>query len=306
MEWLNYHHLLYFWAVAKEGSVTRACERLRLAQPTISGQLKVLEDTLGEKLFVKSGRGLALTEVGRVVYQYADEIFGLGRELQDVLRGRPRGRPLRLLAGISDMVPKLIAYRVLQPARTMAEPVQLVCDEDASERLFSGLAEHRLDVVLSEVPITAATRVKAYNHLLGTCGVTWFGSAELVARYRKGFPKSLNGAPFLLPIPDSTLRRSLDYWMEARGVHPLVAGEFKDSALLKAFGQAGAGIFAAPDAIEKEIRNHYKCGVVGRVEGVTESYYAISVERKLKHPAVAAICEAARDQLFASPDKHRK
>jgi len=292
VEWLNYHHLLYFWAVAKEGSVTRACERLRLAQPTISGQLKVLEETLGEKLFVKSGRGLVLTEVGQVVF----------RELQDVLKGRPRGRPLRLLAGIADMVPKLIAYRILQPALTMAEPVQLVCEEDAAERLLIDLAEHRLDVVLSDVPITAATGLKAFNHLLGTSGVTWFGAPELASRYRKGFPKSLDGAPVLLPRQGSILRR----WFDVRGIRPVVAGEFKDSALMKAFGQAGAGVFAAPAAIEKEIRTQYRCGVIGVVEAVTESYYAISVERRLKHPAVAAICEAARGQLFARPAIHRK
>ena len=306
MEWLNYHHLLYFWAVAKEGSVTRACERLRLAQPTISGQLKVLEDTLGEKLFVKSGRGLALTEVGQVVFQYAEEIFGIGRELQDVLKGRPRGRPLRLLAGIADMVPKLIAYRILQPALTLPEPVQLVCEEDGAERLLVDLAEHRLDVVLSDVPITAATGVKAFNHLLGTSGLTWFGAPELANRYRKGFPKSLNGAPVLLPSQGSLQRRSLDHWFDVRGIRPVVAGEFKDSALMKAFGQAGAGVFAAPNAIEKEIRSQYRCGVIGLVESVTESYYAISVERRLKHPAVAAICEAARGQLFARPAIHRK
>lgn len=300
VEWLNYHHLLYFWAVAKEGSVTRACTRLRLAQPTISGQLKVLEDTLGEKLFVKSGRGLVLTDVGQLVFQYAEEIFGIGRELQDVLKGRPRGRPLRLLVGVSDMVPKLIAYRILQPALTMAEPVQLTCDEDTAERLLSDLAEHRLDVVLSDVPITAATRVKAYNHLLGTCGVNWFGAPALVSRYRKGFPKSLDGAPFLLPVQNASLRRSLDHWFEVQGIRPVIAGEFKDSALMKAFGQAGAGIFAAPDSIVKEVRTHYHCGVVGHVDSVTESFYAISVERKLKHPAVAAICEAARGQLFAA------
>ncbi len=306
MEWLNYHHLLYFWAVAKEGSVTRACERLRLAQPTISGQLKVLEETLGEKLFVKSGRGLVLTEVGQVVFQYAEEIFGIGRELQDVLKGRPRGRPLRLLAGISDMVPKLIAYRILQPALTMPEPVQLVCEEDAAERLLTDLAEHRLDVVLSDVPITAATGVKAFNHLLGTSAVTWYGAPELATRYRKGFPNSLNGAPVLLPSQGSLLRRSLDHWFDVRGIRPVVAGEFKDSALMKAFGQAGAGVFAAPNAIAKEIRAQYRCGVIGLAESVTESYYAISVERRLKHPAVAAICEAARGQLFAHSATHRK
>src|SRR5690242_6698290 len=184
MEWLNYHHLLYFWTVAKEGSIARACEKLRLAQPTISGQLRLLEDTLGEKLFVKQGRGLALTEVGQVVYRYANEIFGLGRELQDVLKGRPRGRPLRLLVGISDLVPKLIAYRVLRPALQMNEPVQIVCDENTPDRLLADLAEHRIDVVLSEAPIPATAPVKAFNHLLGTCTVTVFAAPTLARRLR--------------------------------------------------------------------------------------------------------------------------
>ena len=196
MEWLNYHHLLYFWVVAKEGSITRACERLSLAQPTISGQLRALEKSLGEKLFSKYGRGLALIEVGRVVFQYADDLFGLGRELQEVLKGRPRGRPLRLIAGISDLVPKWIAYRILLPAISLPKPVQLVCHEDAPDRLIADLVEHRLDVVLSDDPITAATRIKVFNHLLGACGVTIFGSPALAAKYRRGFPASLNGAPF--------------------------------------------------------------------------------------------------------------
>ena len=170
MEWLNYHHLLYFWTVAKEGSIAKACGTLNLAQPTISGQLRVLEETMGEKLFVKAGRGLVLTEVGQVVFQYAEEIFGLGRELQDVLKGRPRGRPRRLLVGISDMVPKLIAYRVLQPVLSMAEPVQLVCEEGSPQQLLTDLVEHRLDVVLADVPITPMARVRAYNHLREVVG----------------------------------------------------------------------------------------------------------------------------------------
>jgi len=181
MEWLNYHHLLYFWTVAKEGSIAKACQKLRLAQPTISGQLRLLEETLGEKLFTRAGRGLAVTEVGQVVYRYADEIFGLGRELQDVLKGRPRGRPLRLLVGISDLVPKLIAYRVLQPVLSMSEPVQLICHEDTPERLLADLAEHQLDVVLSDAPLTSMVRVKAFNHLLGSCGVTLFAAPAVAA-----------------------------------------------------------------------------------------------------------------------------
>lgn len=301
MEWLNYHHLLYFWTVAKEGSVTKACERLRLAQPTISGQLRALEESLGEKLFDKAGRGLILTDTGRVVFQYAEEIFALGGELQNVLKGRSPGRPLRLLVGVSDMMPKLIAYRILEPALAMAEPVQLVCQEDSPERLLAELAEHRLHMVLSDVPITAMARVKAFNHPLGASGVTLFAAKELAARYGEGFPESLDGAPFLLPVQGSGLRRSLDLWMQRHSIRPVVAGEFKDSALMKSFGQAGAGVFAAPSAIETEIRNNYRAVPLGPAVGVEEHYYAISVERKVRHPAVAAICDAARNRFFSTP-----
>lgn len=302
MEWLNYHHLLYFWTVAREGSVAKACEKLRLAQPTISGQLRVLEDNLGEKLFKRAGRGLALTEVGQVVYGYADEIFGLGRELQDVLKGRPRGRPLRFSVGISDMVPKLIAYRILQPVLNMPERVQLICEEDRPERLFAELADHRLDAVLSDTPITPLVPVKAFNHVLGSCGVSLFGSAELAARYRKGFPGCLDGAPFLMPVEGSSLRRSLEQWMEEHKLRPAIIAEFKDSALMKTFGEAGAGLFAAPAAIEREVKAHYGVAIVGRIGSVTERFYAISVERKLKHPAVITISEAARQELFSEAD----
>jgi LysR family transcriptional regulator, transcriptional activator of nhaA len=299
MEWLNYHHLLYFWTVAKEGSIARACEKLRLAQPTISGQLRLLEETLDEKLFTRQGRGLVMTDVGQVVYRYADEIFGLGRELQDVLKGRPRGRPLRLLVGVSDLVPKLIAYRVLEPVLKMAEAVQIVCDEDTPDRLLAELAEHRVDVVLSEAPIPPNIPVRAFNHLLGTCTVTMFAAPQLASRYRKEFPECLDGAPILLPMQGSSLRRSMEQWFDSRNVRPRLVGEFKDGALMKTFGQAGAGVFAGPSAIENEIREHFKVVVIGRIDSIVERFYAISVERKLKHPAVLTISEAARETLFA-------
>lgn len=300
MEWLNYHHLFYFWTVAKEGSIARACDKLSLAQPTISGQLRSLEETLGEKLFVKRGRGLALTEVGQLTYQYAEEIFGLGRELQDVLKGRPRGRPLRLLVGISDLLPKLIAYRILQPVLAMAEPVRIVCDEDTPDRLLSELAEHRLDLVLSDAAVGSPVRVKAFSHLLGSCGVSLFAAPALAERYRKDFPSGLGHADFLLPLEGGSLRRSLDQWFDSIGIQPKVVGEFKDSALMKTFGQAGAGVFAAPTAIQKEVVDHYGVALVGRVDTIVERFYAISVERKIKHPAVMAISAAAREDLFAA------
>jgi LysR family transcriptional regulator, transcriptional activator of nhaA len=300
MQWLNYHHLLYFHAVARAGSIVRACEQLRLAQPTISGQLRALEESLGQKLFVRAGRGLALTDVGQVVYRYADEIFALGRELTQVLAGRPQGRPARLHVGLSDAVPKLVAYRILEPVFSMPEPVEIVCHEDKPDRLVAELSSHALDLVLTDAPLNAAVRVRAFNHLLGSCGVTLFAAAPLAARYRKRFPASLDNAPFLLPLSTSTLRRSLEQWFDAAGIRPQVVGEFQDSALLKTFGQGGAGVFAAPTAIEKEVREHYRVAVLGRVDSIVERFYAVSVERKLKHPAVVALSESARTKLFAA------
>ena len=299
MEWLNYHHLLYFWVVAREGSIARACKELNLAQPTISGQLRALEDNLGEKLFTRAGRRLTLTETGQLVYEYAEEIFGLGRELGDVLKGRPRGRPLRLTVGISDLIPKLIAYRVLHPAFTLQEPVQLVCYEDNPDQLLLQLAAHRLDLVLSHTPAGSALPARVFSHRLGSCGVSLFGATALAARYRKNFPAHLDGAPFLAPMERSASRRGLEQWFAASGVRPRIVGEFQDSALIGAFGQAGAGIFPAPTAIEQEVRRIYRVAVIGRLDSVLEEFYAISAERKIKHPAVAAITEAARNQLFA-------
>jgi LysR family transcriptional regulator, transcriptional activator of nhaA len=299
MEWLNYHHLLYFWTVAKTGSIARACQELRLAQPTISGQLHALEDSLGEKLFARAGRGLVLTDVGQTVFRYADEIFSLGRELTDVVKGRPRGRPLRLVVGVADVLPKFLTHQILQPALTMREPVRIVCHEDKTDRLLSELSSQGMDLVLTDAPLNAAVRVRAFNHLLGSCGVTLYAARELAERYRAGFPSSLDGAPFLLPMEACTLRRSLEQWFEANRIRPAVVGEFQDSALLKTFGQAGAGVFAVHGAIEKQVQETFGVMPVGRAEGLVERFYAISVERKLKHPAVVAISEAARTSLFA-------
>jgi LysR family transcriptional activator of nhaA len=298
MEWLNYHHLLYFWVVAREGSIARACEELYLTQPTISAQLRALERSLGEQLFTRVGRNLVLTEVGRVVFRYADEIFSLGRELTDTLKGRSRGRPVRFLVGVVDVLPKLIAYRLLEPALRLADPIHIVCREDKADRLLADLAVHELDLVLTDAPIGPTIKVRAFNHLLGECGVTIFGTAELAAAYRRDFPRSLNGAPLLLPADNTMSRRSLEQWFAAEDIHPLNAGEFEDSALLNEFGQSGAGLFPGPSAIEPEIQGRYGVQAVGRLESVRERFYAISVERKLKHPAVVAISEAARQRLF--------
>ena len=298
MEWLNYHHLLYFWVVACHGSVTRAAAELRLAQPTVSTQLRTLEAMLGEKLFARTGRRLVLTDVGRLVFRYADEIFGLGRELLETVKGRPTGQPMRLTVGIADAVPKLIAYRLLRPALAVAEPVRIICREDKPDRLLAELAIHELDLVLSDAPIGPTTKVRAFNHLLGECGVTFFGTPALARTCRRGFPRSLGGAPVLLPTDNTALRRSLDDWFESEDVRPRVVSEFEDSALLMAFGQAGMGLFPAPSAIERQVRSQYGVVVVGRLDAVCERFYAISGERRLKHPAVVAISEAARQRVF--------
>lgn len=298
MDWLNYHHLLYFWLVAREGGIGPAAAKLRLAHPTISGQVRALEDALGEKLFTKQGRRLVLTDMGRVVYRYADEIFTLGQELVDTMKGRPTGKPLRLVVGIADVMPKLIVRRLLEPARGLPEAVHLVCREDKPAHLLAELSLHALDVVLTDAPVGAESHVRAFNHLLGECGVTFFGTRALAARYRRGFPRSLDGAPMLLPTDNTILRRSLEQWLDKQGMRPQVVAEFEDSALLKAFGQDGAGLFAAPTVIEAEIRRQYGVQVIGRVDAVKERFYAITVERRLKHPAVVAISESARTRLF--------
>jgi LysR family transcriptional activator of nhaA len=298
MEWLNYHHLHYFWVVAKEGTIAAACEKLHVAQPTISAQLRALEKSLGEKLFKRVGRNLVLTDTGRTVYRYADEIFPLGGELLDTLRGRPTGNPMRFSVGVADVLPKLVAYRLLEPALRLPETIQLVCHESTPPELLARLAIHQLDLILSDGPIGPDVRVRAFNHLLGECGVAIFGSKELAASHRRRFPRSLDGAPFLLPAGNTSLRRSLEFWFDSESIRPLVVGEFDDDALLTVFGQAGAGLFAAPDVVEKEVRRQYGVRVVGRMEPVRERFYAISMERKVQHPAVVAIARAARQKLF--------
>ena len=298
MERLNYDHLLYFWAAAKEGTIAAACKKLMLAQPTISGQIRLLENALGQKLFRRRGRYLVPTDTGRVVYRYADEIFSLGREMLDTVKGRPTGSPVRFNVGVADVLPKLVAHRLLEPALALTEPVRLVCHESTQAELLARLAIHDLDLILSDSPISPDHQVRAYSHLLGECGVSIFGTQSLADSYRRRFPRSLDGAPFFLPTSTTVLRRDLDHWFDAEGIHPVLLGEFDDSALLKVFGQTGAGLFAAPSVIEKQVRQQYGVRVVGRIESLRARFYAISVERKVKHPAVVAIADAAREKLF--------
>lgn len=298
MEWLNYQHLLYFWMVAREGSVTGASERLRLAQPTISSQVRALEQRLGEKLLRRAGRGVGLTEMGRVVFHYADEIFTIGRELLDAVRGSPTGRPLRFVVGITDVVPKLVARRLLQPALELPDPVRMVCVEGKADRLLADLAVHVVDLVITDAPVRRTSHAHAFNHLLGECGVSFFAGPRLEHALRRRFPKSLDAAPMLLPTENTVLRHSLERWFEAESIRPSVVGEFEDSALMKAFGHGGAAVFPGPSAIEAEICEQYSVRVVGRSAVVRERFYAVSVERRIKHPAVVAISEGARGTLI--------
>lgn len=295
---LNYHHLRYFWAVARRGNLTHASAELNLTPQTLSSQIKDLEAAIGESLFQRSGRLLVLTEVGQVVFQYADEIFTLGNELMETLGGRPVGQSLRLMVGIADVMPKLVAHRLIEPALRLQEDVRIVCQEGPQEELLTRLATHRLDVVLSDAPIPPKVKVRAHSHLLGKCDVVFMAGAGLARKYRRDFPESLDGAPMLLPAEGAVLRRSLEQWFDAVGVRPAVVGEFDDSALLKAFGQAGTGLFAVPSVIEQEVARQYHAKRVGSTDGVSERFYAISLERKIRHPAVAAICKVARTNFF--------
>ncbi len=291
MEWLNYHHLYYFWLVAREGSIARAAAQMRLTHPTISKQLSQLESFFGEKLFERLGRTLELTEFGHTVFRYADEIFSVGRELQEAVHRRSGGRPLLLKVGLVEVLPKLIAHRLLNPAFQLREPVHVICREGKFEELLAELAVHKIDIVLSDAPVGAAVDIRAFNHLLGESGVSFFGVPGLASKYRRRFPRSLEGAPILIPTEASAIRRDLEHWFSAENIRPTMVGEFDDTALMKVFGQDGVGLFPAPTVIEGEVCRQYKVRVAGRIDAVRERYYAISVKRRLGHPAVMAICE---------------
>ncbi|MCA9609289.1 MAG: transcriptional activator NhaR [Myxococcales bacterium] len=298
MNWLNYHHLLYFWVAVREGSITAAAAKLRLSQPTVSAQIRSLEEALGEKLFRRTGRDLELTEIGKLTFKYAEEIFTIGEELKDVLAGRAGHRAERLVIGVSDLVPKLLVHRLIAPALAMEDPPRITCREDKTDRLLAELALHDLDLVLGETPIAGQASVRAFNHPLGECGVTFFGTPPLARAYSEGFPESLDGAPLLAPTQNALLRRSLDRWFEELEIRPIVIADFEDSALLKAFGAEGVGVFPGPSAIANEISDMYGVRVVGSTTAVMERFYAISVERRIKHPAVRVIKENARRFLL--------
>jgi len=299
---INYKHLHYFWVVAKEGGIARASEKLHLTPQTISGQLSLLEDTLGEALFVRSGRNLEITETGRQVLSYANEIFSLGGELEEMLRNLPSGRPLLFTVGISDVVPKSIACRLLAPALQLDEPVRIVCREGNISTLLGELALHKVDLVIADGPIPSGINVRGFNHLLGDSGTTFFATPELSDSLSETFPQNLNNAPFLLPGKSTIVRNHLAQWLEAQHIYPRMVGEFDDSALMKAFGQTGAGIFIAPTAMLEEVERQYGVVGIGQINEVRAKFYAISVERKISHPAVVAITETAREWLVGETD----
>ena len=298
MEWLNYHHLFYFWTVVKAGSIQKAGEELRVSSPAISTQLRLLEERLGEKLLARSGRRLVLTDMGKTVFRYAEDIFSLGRELLDVVKSRPVGRPLRLDVGVVDVMPKIVAQTLLEPALRIREPVHIVCREASSDQLLARLATHELDVVLSDSPIDPTLKIRAYGHLLGDCGVTFVAGGKSAVRYRGKFPQSLDGAPMFLPTDNTALRRNLDFWFESNGIRPTILGEFEDYALLRAFGESGTGVFPMPSVVQKQVQRQKGLIAVGVTNQVRTHFYAITAERKLQHPAVLAIRDAAKSGLF--------
>lgn len=295
---MNYKHLYYFWTVAKAGSIARASEQLHLTPQTISGQLSLFENVLGETLFDRSRRRFALTDAGRTVLGYAEEIFSLGKEMEEVLRHRPGGRPLQFRVGVSDAVPKALAYKLIEPALRATEHSRIVCREGKVAGLMAELAIHQLDIVIADSPMPPRIDVKAFNHHLGECGLTFFATPSLAEQYAGAFPQRLDGAPLLLPGDDVAVRPKLIRWFDQNRIRPRIAGEFDDSALMAAFGQAGAGIFSAPSAIAEQIQEQYGVVEIGATDEITEGFYAISVERRLSHPAVIAISEAARQELF--------
>ncbi|MCB9567055.1 MAG: transcriptional activator NhaR [Myxococcales bacterium] len=294
MEWLNYHHLFYFWTVVRAGSITQAAAHLRLAQATISSQIKALEESLGEPLLVRAGRRLQPTAAGQVVFRYADEIFSLGRELREALAGRAV-RPRPLTVGIADVLPKMLAHHLLAPVLAMDPPVQLVCRADKHDRLLGELAIHGVDLVLSDTPLDHTINIRGFNHLLGACGVALMASPRLGLQ-AAAFPACLDGAPFLLPGRGTVLRASLEQWFEEVEVTPRFVGVFDESALLKFFGSGGSGVFAVPAVVAAEVEESYRVRRLGECDmAVRERVYAITLERRVREPAVVAITAAARE-----------
>ena len=297
---MNFKHLYYFWVTARAGGVMRAGEQLHTTPQTISGQIKLLEDWLGRDLFQKNGRQLELTEHGRLALGYADQIFSLGEDLESALR-QVRGAPKRLdfRVGVADSVSKSVAYRLLEPALSLDQPVKLLASEGTFDDLLAQLALHRLDLVIADEPMPKRVSVKAFNHALGRSDMSFFCTPGLLPRVNGPFPGCLDGLPMLVPGPTSSVRRQLDGWFARHQLSPVVVGEFDDAALMKAFGREGQGVFMAPSVLEKETCVQFDAVVIGRTDELVEEFYAVSVERRISHPCVLAITDAARGQLFS-------
>lgn len=299
MDWLNFHHLRYFWTVAREGSLRRAAETMGVSQPSISAQIRQLEEALGEKLFRRSGRGLALTDAGRLVFEYADQIFSIGRELLSAVRQKSPGRLAAFNVGITDSVPKLVAREILAPVFHIREPFRTVCREGKIGDLLPQLAQHRLDLVVADEPAPASSKIKTFNHLLGGCGVTFCAVPELAAKLRRRFPQSLHGTPALLPTENTSLRRVVERWFDNQQVHPKIVAEFEDSALLRTFALDLQGFFPVHAVAVADTVARYGFKVVGEAAECRNDFYAITAERRLKHPAILAVTENAQLRLFA-------
>lgn len=296
---INLKHLRYFWAVASHGSITKASQALHLTPQTISGQLRDLEESIGEKLFAREGRNLVLTETGRMVFSYADEMFQLGIELQDVLDGQTFGIKITVKFGVAMIVPKLLAYRVLEPVLQMNESTNLICHEAPLVDLLADMSVHKLDAVLSDCPINPSLNIRAYNHSLGGSGITFFSVPEHAKKLEKNFPQNLHDFPFLMPSKSSSLRMNLENWFDQHAIKPRVVAEFEDRALMKAFGERGTGVFTSPQTMEEDVLEKYGVRVIGRTDEIQENFYLISPERRIRNPAVTAITEAARANLFS-------
>lgn len=298
MEWLNYHHLRYFWAVAKEGSLKKAAEKLRVSQPSISAQISELEDVLGEPLFHRSGRSNTLTEAGHIAFRYAEDIFSLGREMVNTLKQRPGAKAIRLYVGVADSFPKLVTSEILKPVFSMPQTVHVICREGKVEDLLIQLAAHRLDIVLADEPATSSAKFKCFNHSLGESGITFCATTSLAASLSKGFPQSLHGAPALLPSENTALRRSLDQWFQSIRIQPRVVAEFEDAALMKVMAADGKGFIPVPSAVIEEAISRYTLQIIGATDQCRDHFYAITAERKITHLAVALITQSA-PQRFA-------
>jgi LysR family transcriptional activator of nhaA len=306
VEFLNYHHLRYFWMVAREGSLRKAAETLRVSPPTISAQIAALEGVLGEKLFRRSPRGLTLTETGHQAFSYAEEIFALGQDFLHSVKQQPTARPLRVNIGIADSLPKLVSHEIIKPIFHLSQPVQAVCLENKTSDLLAQLAVYRLDIVLADEPAPSALPLKTFNHLLGESSVTFCAERKLALRLRRQFPCSLHNESMLLPTSGTALRRTLEQWFQKQGIHPRVVAEYDDAALRKVAAADGLGCFPLPTVVVGEAVTRYGFQPIGQAAGCDVQFYAISAERKLTHPAVVAITSKARGALFRTATRRTK